>query len=83
MIAQLRLMLGDRRKAVPWNGRSPRDLTRIQIELSSQRERAGDDVPVSDPFQLSLFEEVAIEKRYPTYGGAPCLFGSFDDEEGF
>ncbi len=53
-MAQLGLLLGDDVLKIPWSGRSLRGLTRIQILLSSQRERRPHEV---DPLQYDLFED--------------------------
>ena len=71
MIAQLELKLNDEVKAVPWEGRSPRSLTRVQIALSLQREREKKRERTRvDPFQLDFFRTPQLPRRY---GGAPSL----------
>ncbi len=68
---QLELGLEDLRKAVPWAGRSPRDLTRVRNLLFFKRELQKDDRFFVDPNQYDLFR-AAITGR-PLYGGAPSL----------
>jgi len=68
---QLELDLGDERVRVPWGGRSPRDLTRVQIGLFLEREREEHGCFLADPRQYDLFR-AAITGR-PQYGGAPLL----------
>ena len=74
IVTQLVLGLDDEVRSIPWGGRSPRDLTRIQIALSLKRERQSHEVPLLDPSQYYLFEEVATrpEGAFP-WGGAPSL----------
>ncbi len=59
----------------PWDGRDPRGLTRIQIELSLRREPGGREVEV-DPLQLEMWpvsvKAAMREPRRPAVG-APLL----------
>ncbi len=70
-MAQLELCLEDARVRVPWNGRSPRSLTKIQKALFLRREPQKDDRFFVDADQYDLFR-AAIPGR-PQYGGAPLL----------
>ncbi len=60
---------------VPWNGHSPRGLTKGRMVLYSKRERQGHEVDV-DPMQLSLWA-VSVrpprDKRPRQAAGAPLL----------
>ena len=73
-MAQLELALGDVRVRIPWQGTSPRALTRAQISLSFERERQGHEV---DPLQYDLFGGGVrgghLGQRGFAYGGAPSL----------
>ncbi len=71
MSYQYLMALGDRRKAVPWEGRSPRDLTKGKKLLFLRQEPQKDDRYFVDPSQYDLFR-AAIKGR-PRYGGAPSL----------
>jgi len=55
----------------PWEGRSPRGLTRASKALFLRREPQKDDRFFVDPDQYDLFR-AAIPGR-PQYGGAPSL----------
>ncbi len=68
---QFELGLGDLRVMIPWDGKSPRDLTRARIALFSKRERQKDDRFFVDSVQYDLFL-AAIPGRLQ-YGGAPSL----------
>ena len=72
--AQLELELKDEVVRIPWSGRSPRDLTRVQIDLFLKRERQGHEV---DPLQYDLFDlraGVATQANgAPLYEGAPSF----------
>ena len=60
---------------VPWDGVSPRGLTRVQIELSSRREPPGHEVEM-DPAQLLFWpvpEKATSRKRPQQAAGAPSL----------
>jgi len=72
VIAQFELELADRRKAVPWGGRSPRDLTREGIRRIFEA-RAGEkhESFFVDPDQFDLFRAAIRGRR--RYGGAPTL----------
>ena len=62
-------------KGEPWDGRSPRGLTRVQISLSLKRELPGHEVYV-DPAQLDFFRrqsEATKRKRLPQAVGASSL----------
>ena len=63
-------------KGVPWGGRSPRGLTRVQIVLSLRREPPGREVGV-DPTQLLLWPEArkaaGKRARRPEAGAPPLL----------
>jgi len=56
---------------LPWNGQSPRSLTRVNKSLFLRREPQKDDCFFVDPDQYDLFR-AAIPGR-PQYGGAPTL----------
>ena len=56
---------------VPWEGKSPRALTRVNMSLFLRREPQKDDRFAVDPNQYDLFR-AAIKGR-PQYGGAPSL----------
>ncbi len=71
MALQLNLELGDARVSIPWNGVSPRLLTKASKVLFLSQEAQKDDRFFVDPFQMDLFHE-AIKKRH-RYGGAPLL----------
>ena len=58
-------------EALPWRGRSPRELTKSRIALFLRREPQKDDCFFVDPDQYDLFRAV-IQGR-PRYGGAPLL----------
>ncbi len=68
---QLSLLLGDVEVLVPWEGRSPRLLTRASKALFSRREPQKDDRFFVDPDQYDLF--LAAIRGRPRYGGAPSL----------
>jgi len=57
---------------LPWRGRSPRDLTRVQIALFLRREPQKNERFFVDPEQLELFP-VAKKKAPRKYRGAPLL----------
>ena len=67
--SQLELSLSMER--LPWEGKSPRSLTRGAIALFLRREPQKDDRFFVDPDQYDLFL-AAITGR-PRYGGAPTL----------
>jgi len=70
MIAsQLSLQLGLSR--LPWEGKSPRSLTRGAIALFLRREPQKDDRFFVDPNQYDLFRAAITGRRQ--YGGAPLL----------
>jgi len=71
IMAQLSLALEDLRKAVPWGGQSPRDLTKGAQRLFLRREPQKDDCFFVDVRQYDLFL-AAIPGR-TRYGGAPLL----------
>ena len=58
--------------ALPWQGHSPRDLTRGRQLLFLRREPQKDDRDEVDPFQIDLFR-AAIQKAPRGYRGAPLL----------
>ena len=68
---QLELGLGDSLKAVPWGGRSPRDLTRVGLSLFLRREPQKDDRFVVDRNQVDMW--LPAEKAPWVYQGAPLL----------
>jgi len=73
MMAQLGLTLDDEIISIPWDGRNPRDLTRISILLSLKRERGGHEV---DPLQYDLLEapgRSVNRKQCFSYAGAPLM----------
>ncbi len=58
---------------LPWQGRSPRALTKVQKALFFKRERQERERFVADPDQLELWP---IGQKAPwTYQGAPLLQG--------
>ena len=65
--------------ALPWQGRSPRVLTRAYLGVILKPEAQKDDRFFVDPSQVDLFP--AAIQELPRYGGAPSIFGRFDDEE--
>ena len=70
---QLSLALeGEERLRIPWDGRSPRALTRVGLSLifKAQAAKSTSDFSI-DPGQYDLFR-AAIKGR-PQYGGAPSL----------
>jgi len=69
-MAQLELVLGDPVKRIPWDGQSPRGLTRGAKVLYSKRERGEDDRFFVDPNQGDLFHAGGRGRRY---SGAPSL----------
>ena len=73
MIAQLDLWQHqlDEAADLPWGGRSPRALTRVQLSVFLRREPQKDDRFFVDLDQLDLFH--AAKKRPPRYEGAPSL----------
>ncbi len=68
---QLELALHDERKAVPWGGRSPRSLTRVQKALFLKRERQKGDRFFVDPSQIDMW--LAAPRAPRIYRGAPSL----------
>ena len=71
-MAQLELGLDDVRIRIPWQGRSPRDLTRIAQSIIFNAGAAGrHEFPEIDPGQLKLFPAAIREPR--RYAGAPTL----------
>ncbi len=58
--------------ASPWQGRSPRGLTRARKFLFLRREPQKDDRKFVDQNQLDLFP-AAIKLLPRSYGGAPLL----------
>ncbi len=68
---QLSLLLGDVEVSVPWEGRSPRLLTKASKALFLRREPQKDDCFFVDPDQYDLF--LAAIMGRPRYGGAPSL----------
>jgi len=69
---QLDLELHDVRLRIPWNGTSPRSLTRAAQALFLKRERQKDERFFVDPEQVDLFR-AAIKKAPWVYQGAPLL----------
>ncbi len=68
---QLELSLGDVRLKIPWEGRSPRDLTRSAMALYSSH---GAEKSVSDFDRFGQLEIwPAGKKAGPQYLGAPLL----------
>jgi len=67
---QLEVRLDDRRKVVPWDGVSPRDLTKAARLLYLRRE-PGEMTRTIDLEQSDLFDEEVPMRRYL---GAPTLF---------
>jgi len=70
---QYALALGVKTVLVPWEGQSPRDLTRAAKLLSSKRKRRGHEV---HPDQYDLFEaagRVVNREQCFRYAGAPLL----------
>jgi len=74
---QLVLALEDDVRVVPWDGRSPRSLTRARLALFLRREPQKDERFFVDPCQRDLFR--AAIQGPPRYGGAPLLL-PFDQE---
>ncbi len=71
-MAQLELALDDVRKRIPWDGQSPRGLTRVSKLLFFKRERQKQERFFADPNQVDLFG--AGEQCRPVlYRGAPLL----------
>ena len=58
--------------ALPWQGQSPRALTRVSKVLFLRRKPQKDDCFFADPDQFDLFR-AAISGRL-RYGGAPSLY---------
>ena len=71
MSGQLQLQLSDRRTVVPWDGRSPRDLTRGRMLLFSRREPQKPERFFIDGNQGDLFP--AAIRGPLEYRGAPLL----------
>ncbi len=69
---QFVLELADVRLRLPWEGRSPRELTKVQMSLFSSQEAQKSMSEFKDPAQLEFcFER---QKRAPRkYGGSPSL----------
>jgi len=57
--------------ALPWQGRSPRALTKCKKALFLRREPQKDDCFFVDPDQMDLFH--AAKKGPRRYAGAPSL----------
>ena len=68
---QLFLELGVVEVRVPWDGRSPRELTTSYKQFILKAELPGDVSAVKDPLQLELFGQ--SEKGGDGYAGAPLL----------
>jgi len=68
---QLELALEDERLNLPWNGQSPRALTRAAKSAIFKAQAAKGRPQMKDPAQLELFR--VGEKRLPEYRGAPSL----------
>ena len=65
--------------SLPWDGKSPRSLTRVQSSLFLRQEPPGHEVGL-DPAQLELWPEAG--RPYGSEGpdpkdGAPCIGGSW------
>ena len=58
--------------AIPWGGRSPRALTRVNNLLFLRRKPQKDDRFFVDPFQIDMFP-AAITNAPRIYRGAPLL----------
>ncbi len=65
-------------RGVPWNGRSPRGLTRVGLGLYLRPEPPVREV-FFDPEQLELWpvDRPPVKKGPFVYEGAPLLSGSF------
>jgi len=59
--------------SVPWEGQSPRALTRAAIALFSRREPQKDDRFFVDPDQLDFFRLVSEKAPREVSRGAPLL----------
>jgi len=72
---QLELEFHDVRLQIPWDGRSPRSLTKAARALFLSESGRGHEV---DPNQIEMFRIARrrgrTEKRGPLYEGAPSLF---------
>ena len=69
---QLELALDDKRLKIPWEGRSPRELTRVHTEGIFKASAAKSVSASADLEQGDLFLEATKELR--RYDGAPLLF---------
>ncbi len=68
---QLELALEDRRVKVPWEGRSPRGLTRVALGFIFDPRGKKKHKRNRDPSQMEMFG--GPSKGPPRYGGAPLL----------
>jgi len=80
VLAQLELDLDDVRQRIPWEGRSPRGLTRVNMELFLSRGAQKAVRCDLGPGQLSLFPEAKKGSRI--YSGAPLLLPLLEDDHG-
>jgi len=71
VLAQFEFALGDARVRIPWGGRSPRSLTKVNMALFLRREPQKDDCFFVDANQFDLFRAAIPGRRQ--YGGAPLL----------
>ncbi len=67
---QLELALDDVRLKIPWEGRSPRGLTRVRISsiFKAQAEKSVSDFVNPDQIEMSQ-----LRQESPLYEGAPLL----------
>ena len=71
-MAQLDLSLDDARVRIPWDGKRPRDLTRIRIALFLRREPQKACAIWIDPRQCEMWR-TANNRPQVLYLGAPLL----------
>ena len=72
---QLELELGDVVLRIPWCGQSPRELTRVRIELFSRRKAQKSVSEFVDPAQIEIWPE-HVEGPGSSAAGAPFLKGA-------
>ncbi len=81
LYAQLELELRDGRIRIPWNGTSPRALTRVHLGLIFQARAAKSVSDFVNPDQLDLFENSNGEPPH-LWGGSPSLLPLLEDNHG-
>ena len=69
---QLKLLLDDVVVRIPWEGRSPRELTRVQIDGIFKAGAAESVREFVDPAQLDLWRQITKASRVPSLE-APSL----------